>query len=82
MKSNLISKIIKETLFGILQVFLGSVETNFGIATFLLLFGIVFFFIPDEDKPLIFYFVAISIIFLAIRIFYLSIKEIVNKKKE
>ncbi len=82
MKKSLILKIVKEFLYGVLQVSLGSVETNFGVAVFLLMGGIVFLIIPADEKPAVFYFFGILLIFFSIRIFYLCTKQIVNKDKD
>lgn len=82
MKISLIFKIVKEFLYGIVQVCLGSGETNFGVAVFLLFGGIVLLIIPSEEKPTVFYFFGILLIFFSIRLFYLSVKEIVNENKD
>ena len=81
MKNNVIFKFIKEFLFGIVQVGLGSVETNFGVAVFFLLAGIVFLIIPDAEKPKVFYLFAALCLLFSFRLFYKSAKEIINKNK-
>jgi len=81
MKNNVIFKFIKEFLFGIVQVGLGSVETNFGVSVFFLLVGIVFLIIPNAEKPAVFYLFAVLSLLFSIRLFYKSVKEIISKNK-
>jgi len=82
MKNNVIFKFIKEFLLGTVQVVFGSVETNFGIALFFLLAGIVFLIIPDAEKPAVFYLFAALCLLLSFRLFYKGAKEIINKNKK
>jgi len=82
MRNNLIVKIIKEFLFGIIQVGFGSIETNFGLALFSLLIGVVFLIIPDAEKPIIIYLFSILGLAFSVRMFYLSTKQIIEKHKK
>lgn len=78
----MIFKIIKEFLYGIVQVIFGSAETNIGIAVFFLMAGIAFIIIPDAEKPKLFYLFGILSIVNSGRIFYFSLKKIMSRHKE